>query len=57
MADGASFTTNPFGSVIVNAVGPIRQVVQDGAKARRHYLVVAPGTAMQLGKPVQVQEE
>jgi YVTN family beta-propeller protein len=53
----ASFTTNPAGSAIVNAVGPIRQVVQGEAEAPRRYLVVVPGSAMQLGKPVQVQVE
>ena len=51
----ASFTTNPAGSAIVNAVGPIRQVVQSEADAPRRYLVVVPGSAMQLGKAVQVQ--
>jgi YVTN family beta-propeller protein len=53
----ASFITNPAGSAIVNAVGPIRQVVQGGADAPRRYLVIAPGSAMQPGKPVQVQVE
>jgi YVTN family beta-propeller protein len=53
----ASFTTNPAGSAIVNAVGPIRQVVQGEADAPRRYLVVAPGSATQLGKPVQLQME
>jgi YVTN family beta-propeller protein len=53
----ASFTTNPAGSAIVNAVGPIRQVVQGEADAPRRYLVVVPGSAMQLGKAVQVQAE
>jgi YVTN family beta-propeller protein len=53
----ASFTTNPAGSAIVNAVGPVRQVVQSAADAPRRYLVVAPGSAMKAGKPVQVQVE
>jgi hypothetical protein len=53
----ASFMTNPAGSAIVNAVGPIRQVVQGRAEAPRRYLVIAPGSAMQPGKPVQVQVE
>ena len=56
-ADDASFTTNPVGSAIVNAVGPIRQVVEGGAKAPSRYLILAPETAMQSGKPVQVHEE
>ena len=53
----ASFTTNPAGAQIVNAVGPIRQVVESGAETPRRYLVIAPGSAMQPGKPVQVQKE
>jgi YVTN family beta-propeller protein len=51
----ASFMTNPAGSAIVNAVGPIRQVVRGGADAQRRYLVIAPGSAKKPGKPVQVQ--
>ena len=51
----ASFMTNPAGSAIVNAVGPIRQVVQGAADAPRRYLVIAPGTAAELGKPIQLQ--
>jgi YVTN family beta-propeller protein len=37
----ASFMTNPAGSAIVNAVGPIRQIVQSNEKAERRYLVIA----------------
>jgi YVTN family beta-propeller protein len=51
----AAFTTNPQGSAIVNAVGPIRQVVQEKGGVRRRYLAIAPGTADQYGRPVQVQ--
>jgi hypothetical protein len=51
----SAFMTNPAGSAIVNAVGPIRQIVQSNAKAERRYLVIAPGTADKPGKPVQVQ--
>jgi hypothetical protein len=53
----AAFTTNPAGSAIVNAVGPIRQLVQSEADAPSRYLVIVPGSATQLGKPVQVQVE
>jgi hypothetical protein len=53
----AAFTTNPAGSAIVNALGPIRQVVQGEHKADRRYLVIASGTADQHGAPVQVQAE
>jgi YVTN family beta-propeller protein len=51
----ASFMTNPAGSAIVNAIGPIRQVVQGGSDAPRRYLVIVPGSATELGKPVQIQ--
>jgi hypothetical protein len=50
-----AFMTNPAGSAIVNAIGPIRQVVQAGADAPRRYLTIVPGSATELGKPVQVQ--
>jgi len=53
----AAFTTNPAGSAIVNAVGPIRQIARGGAGAPRRYLVIVPGSATKLGKPVQVQAE
>ena len=51
----AGFTTNPAGSAIVNAVGPIRQIVQSNVETERRYLVIAPGTAAKLGTPEQVQ--
>lgn len=51
----AAFTTNPAGSAIVNAFGPIRQVVQAEDNAPRRYLVIAPGTPAQPGAPVQIQ--
>ncbi len=51
----ASFTTNPAGSAIVNAVGPIRQIVQGAADGTRRYLVIVPGATTGLGKPVQIQ--
>jgi YVTN family beta-propeller protein len=53
----AAFMTNPAGSAIVNAVGPIRQIVQGDAKAERRYLVIAAGTPAKLGAPVQVQAQ
>jgi YVTN family beta-propeller protein len=53
----AGFMTNPAGAAIVNAIGPIRQVVRGEADAPRRYLVIVAGTPMQLGKPVQVQVE
>ena len=51
----AEFMTNPAGAAIVNAVGPIRQIVQSAATTERRYLVIAPGDAGHLGEAVQVQ--
>src|SRR6202795_453845 len=51
----AAFMTNPAGSAIVNATGPIRQIVNDPATSERRYLVIAPGDATTFGKAVQVQ--
>src|SRR5271170_652595 len=51
----ASFMTNPAGAQIVNALGPIRQVVLGEAEAPRRYLVIAPGTPASLGEAVQLQ--
>ncbi|MGA7022683.1 MAG: hypothetical protein WB036_07805, partial [Pseudolabrys sp.] len=52
-----SFMANPAGSAIVNAIGPIRQIVRDRDKSQRRYLVIAPGKVGNLGAPVQVQSE
>jgi YVTN family beta-propeller protein len=52
-----SFMTNPAGSAIVNAVGPIRQIVRNSATDERRYLVIAPGAAGDHRPPVQVQVE
>ena len=49
--------SNPAGAAIVNAIGPIRQVVNGEEKIQRRYLVIAPGTAANTGEPVQVQAE
>ncbi len=51
----AEFVTNPAGAAIVNALGPIRRVVQETAAAPRRYLVIVPGTSSKLGAPVQIQ--
>ena len=53
----AAFTTNPAGSAIVDAVGPIRQIVRGEQGTQRRYLVIAPGTASQYSAPVQVQSK
>ncbi|MEA2328739.1 MAG: hypothetical protein QOC84_816 [Bradyrhizobium sp.] len=50
----AAFMTNPAGSAIVNATGPIRQIVSDPASTERRYLVIAPGDATTFGEAVQV---
>jgi YVTN family beta-propeller protein len=51
----AAFMTNPAGAAIVNAVGPIRQVVRDSTANDRRYLVIAPSADHGPAKPVQVQ--
>ncbi len=53
----ASFMTKPAGAQIVNAVGPIRQVVKPDTDAPRRYLVIVPGSADKFGDPVQVQAD
>ena len=50
----ASFMTNPAGSAIVNALGPIRQLVQGESDVPRRYLVIIPAAADRSG-PAQVQ--
>jgi DNA-binding beta-propeller fold protein YncE len=52
-----AFMTNPAGAAIVNAIGPIRQVVHGEEQIQRRYLVIAPGTPASLGEPVQIQAE
>src|ERR1700751_1826697 len=49
------FMTNPAGSGVVNAIGPIRQIGQGGENPPRRYLVIPPGSMTGPGKPVQVQ--
>jgi len=51
----AAFMTNPAGSAIVDASGPIRQIVQSDAKDERRFLVIAEGTAANTGAVVQIQ--
>jgi YVTN family beta-propeller protein len=51
------FMTNPAGAAVVNAIGPIRQLVRGEDKAPRRYLVILPGTPDTHGAPVQVQRE
>jgi YVTN family beta-propeller protein len=51
----SGFMSNPAGGAIVNAVGPVRQLVRGEGKTPRRYLVIAPGTAEQHGAPIQIQ--
>jgi YVTN family beta-propeller protein len=53
----AAFMTNPAGSAIVNATGPIRQIVSAPATPERRYFVIAPGDATEFGEAVQVQTQ
>ena len=51
----AAFTTNPAGAAVVDAIGPIRQIVRAQTAMERRYLVIASGTPAQLGPVVQTQ--
>ena len=51
----AAFMTNPAGAAIVNATGPIRQVVHGEGNIPRRHLVIAEGRADKPGRIVQVQ--
>src|SRR2546425_127255 len=51
----AAFTTNPAGAAVVDASGPIRQIVRASTPTQRRYLVIASGTPAQLGPVVQTQ--
>lgn len=54
----AGFKANPAGSAVVNALGPIRQVVVgDTAVEPSRYLVIVRGTPSEPGPPVQVQAQ
>jgi len=51
------FMTNPAGAAVVNAIGPIRQLVRGEDKIPRRYLVILSGTPDNHGAAVQVQRE
>lgn len=51
----AAFMTNPAGSTIVNTAGPIRQIVDQGSKADKRYLVIVSGDAAMPGETVQIE--
>jgi YVTN family beta-propeller protein len=54
----ARFMTNPAGAQIVNAVGPIRQIVDPAAQVHdtRRYLAIMAVENGEPGRPVQLQQ-
>src|SRR5262249_7561857 len=52
------FRTNPAGAAIVNAVGPIRQIVDPSTQTtdERRYLAVMTVDNGKPGRPVQLQQ-
>jgi YVTN family beta-propeller protein len=54
----AQFMTNPAGAQVVNAVGPIRQIVDPATRApdARRYLAVMTTENEKPGRPVQLQQ-
>jgi YVTN family beta-propeller protein len=52
----ARFTGNPAGSAIVNASGPIRQLVQDGQPGHRRWLVITEHSGDGAGTVLQRQD-
>ena len=54
----AQFRTNPAGAAVVNAVGPIRQIVDPATQARdeRRYLTMMTVENDKPGRPVQLQK-
>src|SRR5262245_38186939 len=53
----AQFITNPAGAQIVDAVGPVRQIVDPAGESHdeRRYLAIMTVEAGRAGRPVQVQ--
>jgi hypothetical protein len=51
----AGFMTNPAGAAIVNAVGPVLQLVSNAVVADRRHLVIVPEQPTKMGAPVQIQ--
>ena len=50
----ATFTSNASGAAVVNAVGPIRQIVRGTGDVQPRYLVIAEQTTQGPGRTVQV---
>ncbi len=57
MAINDSIRAHPTWANIVNALGPIRQLVKGDDAQPKRYLVVALKTADGIGAPVQVQAD
>jgi YVTN family beta-propeller protein len=53
----SAFMTNAAGAAIVNAIGPIRQLVRDGAGEERRFLIILAGNGPKPGAVVQVQAD
>lgn len=51
----AEFTTNPAGSAVVNALGPLRDTVRTDAPDQRRYLVIVAADMKAKSRPLQVQ--
>lgn len=51
----ATFITNPAGAAVVNASGPVRDLVRDATQPARRFLVIVSGTLSTLGPPAQTQ--
>jgi len=54
----AQFMTNPAGAAVVNAVGPIRQIVDPASEGfdLRRYLAIMTLENRAAGRPVQLQQ-
>jgi YVTN family beta-propeller protein len=52
----AVFMTNAAGAAVVDASGPIRQIVPSQAGTAVRYLVIAPGVPGKTGAPVQIEK-
>ncbi len=53
----SNFMTNPAGAAVVNALGPIRQIVQNEKADTRRYLVIAAASENGPGEVIQTQAD
>ncbi len=51
----ADFTSNEAGAQVVNALGPIREIVRGEDQAQRRYLAIRDGSSAQPGALEQFQ--